>query len=45
MCQYIVSKVRAELNIQQAIVMVISFPGGELLPDPILQAIFEVVLI
>lgn len=45
MYQYIVSNTRAELNIQQAIGMVIIFPGGELLPDPVLHAIFKLVLI
>jgi len=44
-CQYIVSNVRVELNTQQATGVVISFLGGEILPDPILHAIFKVVLI
>lgn len=43
--QYIVSRVRAELNIQQAIGMAIIFPDDELLPVPILHVIFKVVLI
>lgn len=40
-----ISIINIELNIQQAIGMVIIFPDGEPLPVPILHAIFKVVSI